>query len=263
MGYKGIFHLAVGALLFASANSRANFSGSDDFNDNSQDLAKWGAEFGYGTPTGVLTETSGRLEFTSVGTGSTYQGRSWKLNLGSYTSDWDIQLDTFVISDSGVDGGIGFGLDIIPTGNNSFYVGIEHDNFGQAPEYYSYRGMTTGMPLDEVFSSNATNEGAVRINFNATTKVITTYYDSTGPSDGYLWTEGASYGIAGSGGSTANTNWGMSDSDTFTAYAFGYSFGAAASAGQTYGDNFLAVPEPSCLVLLLAGPLLLFRRTRR
>ncbi len=255
-----ILSIACVAMLLQSTG-QANFGGSDNFNDNSEDLTKWNTDSGFGTPAGVLTETNGRLEFTSSGTADIYQARPWKLNFGSYVSNWDVQLDTVVPANSGPNGGFAFGLEISPNSNLDLYVGIEHETYGTSSDYFFYHGITNDGPIDTARSASAPTLGAIRISFNASTKVLTTYYDADGPSNGYQWTFGASYGIAGSGGATANTNWGMTAADTFTAFPHGFSSGVAVTSGQVYGDNFVATPEPSGAILLVGGSLLLaFRR---
>ena len=87
-------------------------------------------------------------------------------------------------------------------------------------------------------TSNGPNTfGAILLSFNAASKVFTVSYD-TDPSDGYLWTEFGSFGVAGSGGSSGTRDWGLNDSDQFTAYLFGYSDGVLVTSGEIYGDNF-------------------------
>jgi hypothetical protein len=50
---------------FVAHEGRASLNGSDDFNDNSKDPARWGIDFTAGV--GLLTETNGRLEYTTSG----------------------------------------------------------------------------------------------------------------------------------------------------------------------------------------------------
>ena len=78
-----------------TAECRADFNGADDFNDNSTDLSLWGADLLFG---GLFTEVNGRLEYTTSGlpTGNDVAVRPWILNFGSYTQNWEIQMDVSV-----------------------------------------------------------------------------------------------------------------------------------------------------------------------
>ena len=54
--------------------------------------------------------------------------------------------------------------------------------------------------MNDVQIPNATTVGALRMVYNATTKVFHSYYDADGAANGYSWTEYASMGVNGSGG---------------------------------------------------------------
>jgi hypothetical protein len=72
------------------------------------------------------------------------------------------------------------------------------------------------------------------MSFNSTTKVFTvSYYD------GSQWVDFGTFGVAGLGGTNGNADWGLTDTDQFIAYAFGFSQYMTVSDGQLYGDNFL------------------------
>jgi hypothetical protein len=80
--------------------------------------------------------------------------------------------------------------------------------------------------------------GAVRITFTSANKVMHLYYDlNTG--NGYTWVEFGSFGVAGSGGATANADWGLGSGDHFLVGVYGYSSNMIISAGQMAADNFV------------------------
>src|SRR5437867_695504 len=80
--------------------------------------------------------------------------------------------------------------------------------------------------------------GAVRMAFTSTSKVITLFYDLD-VSDGYQWIEYDSFGIAGAGGANGNADWGLADNQQISAFVYGYSQGMTVTTGQMFGDNFM------------------------
>src|SRR4051794_32461424 len=84
----------LGVIL--ASECQAQLNGSDDFNDNLKDPTRWGPVYTQGC-CAVLTETHGRLEYTkSTGTTSALIGQPWIHNFGSYTQNWEMQIDVSV-----------------------------------------------------------------------------------------------------------------------------------------------------------------------
>lgn len=119
------------ALLLCAlpGTSHANLSGSDNFNDNSKDLTKWGTDFVFdpGTTPGALTETNLRLEYTATGASSKEQSlRPWIANSGSYTSDWSVQIDVNVPNLTLASGQqIRFGLGVVNHANFNDAISLD------------------------------------------------------------------------------------------------------------------------------------------
>ena len=89
-----------------------------------------------------------------------------------------------------------------------------------------------------------TSVGAIQMAYDATTKVFHCYYDADGAANGYSWTEYASMGVNGSGGSQ-NVSWGLSGTAPFQIGLYGISEGTTISSSQLYADNFSATtPGP-------------------
>src|ERR1035437_5593655 len=89
-------HLMLAVAVVASCGSPAlaALSGSDNFNDNTKDTSKWGADTTAGA--GVLTETNGRLEFNNGGISNPSGDialRPWILNSVTYAEAWNAQVD--------------------------------------------------------------------------------------------------------------------------------------------------------------------------
>jgi len=245
-------------LLFAGmATSRAqNLSGTDNFNASIEN-SNWGTDVTYGS--GALTQTNSYLQFTSAGTGANgdYSGRPWVANYGSYTQNWSVQLDTTVLLTTSGAQTAAFGLEIWDAANTSQYVGIEDGSSGGSAGYYTYLGNGDNNVSATAAASGPT-VGAVKITYDALTKVITTYYDPNSPGEGYNWVVLGSYGLAGSGGVTGNVNWDLGPDGTFIAAPFGFTQSVAATSGEVYGDNFLAVPEPRAWTMVAGGFAILF-----
>jgi hypothetical protein len=96
-----------------------------------------------------------------------------------------------------------------------------------------------GTPTNGVFVSAlvAPINGAVRITFNSTTKVVTLFYDAD-HSGGYSWTQFGSFGINGSGGADANQSWGLTNSSQLVVRVYGYSMNTAVASNEVALDNF-------------------------
>src|SRR5262249_41008337 len=118
-----------------------------------------------------------------------------------------------------------------------------------------YSSSLTGLPRRNGFNSELTTNdmtvatadtgdlgatnGAVRMSFNSTTKVITVFYDLN-VADGYQWVEFGSFGVAGPGApTTGDTDWGLADTDQFPIYVYGFSTFMVVTSGQMYADNFI------------------------
>src|SRR4051812_29119458 len=85
--------IVSGLILVFAVECQAQFNGTDDFNDNVKDSARWGSDFSQGG--GLFTENNARLEFTTIGipSSSALGARPWVLNFGSYTQDWEVRID--------------------------------------------------------------------------------------------------------------------------------------------------------------------------
>ena len=170
-----------GLIVLASTPTLAGIVG-DDFNDNDKDTAKWGEDVLFGT--GVnLQETNSRLQFGGTG----YEGivRPWTYSYGSYTSNWEVAADVHV-GDLTLNQNeeIEMLLVVAPQGgylfNNHFVVSL---SFGKNTDnstwrYYASQMMTNGVDVGEETWVETTNlQGRVSITFDATTKVLSAYYN--------------------------------------------------------------------------------------
>lgn len=229
----------VGFLLAALAGEcQGNFNGSDDFNDNAKDPARWGTDFTVGE-VGLLTETNGRLEFTTSGAPvtSTLVARPWTLNFGSYTENWEVRIDVS-LPDLGFPETV-FGL-LVTSGtnvssNNRFQMSLfESSSEGRL---FLMRFGTNGGGFDRAGQVATTSTSAgLRIAFDASKKILSAFYDGNGQVGGYSWT------LLGS--NDISTAWSMTSTSLFGVSVFGRVQGSSVtSTNNVFGDNFSAFSE--------------------
>ncbi|WP_193213841.1 hypothetical protein [Luteolibacter marinus] len=235
--------ITFSALLAVLAwTGHAGATGEDDFDNNHKSNDKWGADIKWGN--GVLTETNQRAEYTCANA-TTFDQLNWPWQAARlpYNADWEVQVEVYNMTaptESFQESSLGISIDSPLSAGDFFYNELYKSVFLANPADSGFHGSLykNDSNVDFTDTSNLpTSMGAVRITWNAATKVATLYYD-TNPGDGYQWTEYGSFGLAGSGGATANTNWGMGDSDQFFMSIYGYSSLMLASGGQMYLDNF-------------------------
>jgi hypothetical protein len=210
-------------------------SGSDDFNDNTEDLTKWGTDIVDGK--GVLTEINQRLEYTTTGIGTADHDsvdRPWISTRFPYSADWAIQIDVTNTTTLGEFNS--FGIDIASVRLPDNEIEIE---LAQSGQYWAeFRGGTQIFGQDYKNFFSGVTSGAIQIGFDSETKTFIVSYD-TDPSDGYQWQPFGTFRVDGLGVADNIRNWGLTDSDQFIAYVFGYSIKISVPSGELYGDNFL------------------------
>lgn len=197
----------------------AEFNGTDNFNDNIRNPAKW---IPYGPDLNLLSETNAHLEFTSTGVGHEQDSWIWDLNAGSYTQDWYAVVDTANLTPQGSIGiVIGNSMDF----GDNFTVDLRaSDPFLLVSSGWQINGTSYWFAANHVVSTNALK---LKIAFDSATKQLSSSYDS------------------GSGFTTlTNLNvdsWTMVDTDAFVAAINSWSESYAVVPNTLYADNFSAV----------------------
>ena len=232
--YRTIWIVTV-MVATLTAECRADFNGTDDFNDNSTNPALWGPDLIAG---GQLTEANGRLEYTTIGipTGNPVAVRPWILNFGSYTQNWEIQID--VSMPLSPYKGISLPLAVFPgTDLNTAFVnrfGVELNQFQDYGDQLKFQSTVSANSTESVVGRVVTisTSAALRIAFDANTKVLSAYYDEDGPVCGHSWT------LLGS--TNVPTAWNMTSSSVFGVAVAGSSqVGSVVSADNVFFDNFV------------------------
>jgi len=235
--------LMIGLIEAGGGLTRAFANGTDDFNDNIKDNTKWGTDVVSGG--GVMSETNQRLEyFCSIPTGDDDVNRPWILTRMPYNANWSVQVDVFnftapnnalQVSSSGI-------LVVSPqSGNDNFTAELYASSLGGPPQRNGFFSEldTGGINIGTADTGGfGVTSAAVRIEFDATLKVFSVFYD-VDPSNGYAFIPYGFFGIAGVGGANANTNWGLSSADQLSIYVYGFSAAMIVTPGQMYNDNFV------------------------
>jgi hypothetical protein len=217
----------------------------DDFNDNSKDPELWGSDITF-EGSGTILETGGRLEFRSASSmGTHYTSRPWIASVMPYTQNWEATLDTTNLTlPTHNDEVNSFGISVFDEGNfgSEVFVEMYASHYDGAPARNGFYGAVSNdgefvAEVDSFADDQTAINGAVRITFDSTAKVLTLYYDED-RTNGYQWTGLGSFSVDGDGGTDGNTNWGLTSADRFILAIYGYTEQMPISAGQMYGDNF-------------------------
>lgn len=240
--------LIIMGLLFAAGVARANFSGSDNFNDNSVDSTKWGSDFGSGT--GALAEINQHIEFTTSGAPTSFDQavRPWILNFGSFTSDWSLQLDVAIpVPSPALDPGheISLGIAVLNSADNSDVMTMFFQQDPNSPSSIFFSGLDAGSNSTTFEQRTATpiGSGSVMLSWSAASRTLTASYNA-----GSGWTNLTSQDIT-----SGLYDWGMSASSTFQAAIVGFAKNQQVDSGVATADNFIAVPEPDAVVCFSIG----------
>ncbi len=217
---------------------------ADDFNDGSRDQAIWNAPVPDANE--ALTETNGRLEFTTPAGAETWVVQSVNA-YPNYDQPWQIQT---LIS-----------VDQSQFGNNQIgYMGLGVGGPGELQNVEI--GMGAGQAVDlpvfpdrkTIFSSGSDvvegpisffSEGlpdviGVRMTYDPNTRIIRAYYDLDADNADGEWTLFQSYTIDNSTVAGATTlDWGMTSSDAFYLEVYGGAEGnVAVASGTAWMDDF-------------------------
>jgi hypothetical protein len=218
----------------------------DDFNDNSKDPELWGSDITF-EGSGTILETAGHLEFRSTSSmGTHYTARPWIASVVPYAQDWEATLDTTnLTSPTHNDEVNSFGISVFDESNfgSEVFVEMYASHYDGAPARNGFYGAISNdgafvAEVDNLANDQTSVNGAVRVTFDSTAKVLTLYYDED-RTNGYQWTELGSFDVDGSGGTDGSTNWGLTSDDRFILAIYGYTEQMPIAAGEMYGDNFV------------------------
>jgi len=237
--------LVYSFLLFSVPQASAQLAGTDNFNDNSRDVAKWGI-----TDTiignGLLSETNQRLHYLTSGAAGVegdWALRQWQTNYGRFTDNWEVQLDvnlpTLTLEeDAEVEIGLGVG-NAADLGDSATITLNTYRTTNLLARQFWSDIRTDSANLFDVIAATTATSAAVRIRWTAVTRTLSFEYDANGAAGGYTWTL-LTARLIGEGG----FDWNMTDTSQFGVAVFGASYAQDLTlASSVYADNFLARSE--------------------
>lgn len=240
LGASGLF---FGLAVFGMAQ------GSDSFTGTSLNSTNWPGGYMFSGGTGSLSQ-NGTLQYAGSGADS-YAAWGWS-GRPDFSTSWSIQVDvlapTLSLTSNGQEYSVGLYVEGGSGGPNGDYnASMTLGPFftgGSLHRAYNSAFTTAGSEVTNVDLNTSSASAAVRISYDATTHILSTWYDDDGAANSYVWTPAPTLDIT--------TAWGMSGSDVFSLQVVGSSsnYTILFSDGLAL-DNFVttvsaaAVPEPA------------------
>lgn len=220
-------------------------SGLDLFTAATKDLVKWGDEIGDGVAA-LIQSGDGVLRFTADGaTSDDFMARPW-IGDAPFATSWSFQTDVHVPYIALAPGhtAVGMGLAVMNSADESDSFSSMLENYrttGQPQDYHFLGSIDTNGVGAETFAPAPGIHAAVRIAWNAATKILTAEYDADGPVGGYQWTVFKTFNPTTAG-------WGMTSSNRFKLFIAGFAELTQVTLGHdVYADNFytFGVTQPA------------------
>ncbi len=222
-------------LAFTVLQCKADFDGCDNFNDNSIDPTRWATNIGT-SGVGLLTETNQRLEYTTGGaaTSKDRANQMWVLNTGSYSNNWEAQVD-FNMPGLNLtnEQWVSFTLLVYPNANVANRFELHLNQYPGNSFQFEMDVQVNNTITTQVLTNTLSGSVAGRITFDATTKVLSAFFDEDGANCGYSWTL--------LGAVTVPSAWSITSNSVFNAViGAGSSDTTLASSDNVFLDNFKA-----------------------
>ena len=229
--------MTIAVLLVACSQTRANFSGGDDFNDNSLDGEKWGNSSFFDA---LLIESGTKLTPSSFSGAEWYPGVEWIGSELSYTQSWEVTVLAEVTEVAGVFSSgdlLGIGIFVMPKNNgvisDSEWLDISLEKHVDMNGYSGFHhGVNSAVESDSepiAFGAALTNatEVVLRIAYDAESRMLFSSYD---------------YGTGYKFLSTAFVDaWGMTSADGFVVRLVLSAENFSGTPGSATLDNFKIV----------------------
>lgn len=211
-------------------------SGFDLFTADAKDPVKWGEDFGEGIAD-LSQSGDGVLRLTANGaTDDDFRARPW-IGDAPFATSWSIQTDVHVPYIPLAPGytAVGMGLAVMNSEDDedNFSCILEnYRNNGPGQLYHFLGAADINGDGEEIFAPTSGTHAAVRISWNAATKLLSAEYDADGPVGGYQWTTFDTFNPATGG-------WGMTSGQRFKIFLVGTAELTPVTLGHNvYADNF-------------------------
>jgi hypothetical protein len=232
-------HYAIWSLGFLMAlwanECQANLDGCDNFIDNSIDPSRWATNVA-GAGVGLVTETRQRLEYTTGGapTGSDRASAVWILNTGSYSNNWEVQVDFNMPSLNLTNGqSVSFTLLVYPDANLANRFEFHLNQYSVNSFQWEMDVQVNNTPATQITTNTLSGSVAGRIAFDATAKTLSASFDEDGANCGYSWNL--------LGAATVPSVWNLTSNSVFNAVIGADSRNTMlASSNNVFLDNFKA-----------------------
>lgn len=224
----------------------SGFTGRDDFSATSRTTTKWGTPVPFGP--GLLTQSGdGVVRFSSSPGGGVGENDDkimvWPwIGDAPFATSWSIQADVhmphFALSPGHSATGMGIGVCQSADTDDAFFMHLENVR-SNGPQMFNF---FNSVEIDDDNTEHATPAtsrlGAVRVSWNATTKLLRAEYDPDGPVGGYNWQLLNSFNPVTGG-------WNMAASSKFKILLSGYSeVDSVPLTANIYADNFYTFGMP-------------------
>jgi|TARA_B110000914_G_scaffold54021_1_gene46685 hypothetical protein len=246
-GFALFTKLVVVCLVLAPV-AKAQFQGTEDF---SRPLSqqKW---FPFTEGRGSISLSNQEFNFTSTSSSGEHEaGLAWVSTSVTNSQDWEFQIDVenmMSVSNSSHYGSIGIYVANENDDNDLAYLefySAYFDTLGQSVNGFTAGLQNNGTTLHEGDTFELPFDiGALRAKYDSSERSLAFYFHTGSTAESYFWQILAKYGLNGSDGTEANTNWGMQFGAGFEVGLYGTATGNRSSVGQLTADNF-TTKQPS------------------
>jgi len=179
--------------------------GVDDFSTSS---TRWSGLWGFDAHDSYLEVNEGQLDYVldKAGSENSQAFQLWDNRLPS-SQNWEVVIDTFMDSELSPERYFALRLGVAAPVNlanglgalNGLEINFANSRYGGGKKIQNIKTIPTGdgwLELSQPALNQSTTAVALRMKWDAVTKVLTSYYDSNGATGGYVWTQSATNNLS-------------------------------------------------------------------
>jgi len=196
---------ATNQTVLTVTNTAPGPAGTDDFTTSS---TRWSGVWGFDAHDSYLEVNGDRLDYVLDKSGSenSQAFQIWDNRLPS-SQNWEVVVDSFIEPTLNPDRFFALRLDAAVPVNlangfaalNGLNVSFANSVYGGGRKIQNIKTIPTGdgwLELSEPPLNPSTTNVALRITWNAGTRVLTSFYDTNGATGGYVWTQSATNNLS-------------------------------------------------------------------